>query len=72
MLNKLLQNLDVLSDFDRETYDSLEYETIEKVSRIGSSCGAALIDGNWLPKSQLRCDRRGNLYIAKWLKTKRG
>jgi hypothetical protein len=61
-LARLADELEVYSEYDRETFKKLEYEKIEVISPK-----AVLIDGNWFPKSQLKVDVDSNLYSAGWL-----
>jgi len=70
MLKDLLNDLDVLSEYDKENYQQLFYKKIEMVSKKGTSEGAALIDGQWIPKSQMRCDFDKNLYVTLWMYSK--
>ena len=66
MLDKLLNDIDVLSEFDKENYQQLHYMKIEAISKQGTDEGAALIDEQWIPKSQLRSDFDKNIYISLW------
>jgi len=70
MLNDLLNDLDVLSEYDKENYQQLFYKKIEMVSKKGTSEGAALIDSQWIPKSQMKCDFDKNLYVTLWMYSK--
>ena len=66
MIDKLLNDIDVLSEFDREYYQRLHYIKIEAISQQGNDEGAALIDNRWIPKSQLRSDFDKNIYVSLW------
>lgn len=65
-LSDLLDDLDVYTQNDREHYQQFNFEKIEIITKQGTFQGAVLIDGNWIPKSQLRCDFDKNLYISLW------
>ena len=65
MLDTLLDDLDVLTEYDKDKYQRLHFMEIEAVSKQGTLEGAALIDGQWIPKSQMRCDFDGNLFEIK-------
>lgn len=70
-LDILLDDIWPLASGDEEEFQELEYDEIEAVSYQGDDeQGAALIDGNWIPKSQLRSDSEGGLYISVWLYAK--
>jgi len=60
---KLFDSLDVVSTFDLRDglFSPFDYNTIQAVTEK-----AALIDGKWIPKSQLRTDPEGTLYISDW------
>lgn len=64
-IDDIIDELDVLHDLQKEDYQELLYEDIQY-----ESGGAVLIDGKWMPKSQLRCDFDKNLYISRWLYAK--
>ena len=70
MIDKLIDDLNVISEYDKENYQKLHYMKIEQVSKPGTDEGAALIDGRWIPKSQMLCDFDNNLYVANWLYAK--
>lgn len=59
---KLLDVLNVYSDYDKETHSKLKFSIVDAVTKK-----AALIDGEWVPLSQMKCDVDGNLYVANWL-----
>lgn len=66
MLENLLNELSPYSEYDRDSYRRLEFEKIEVVTKKGRDGGAALIDGRWIPKSQLKCGVDGELYVSNW------
>lgn len=70
MIDKLINDLDVLNEYDKENYQQLHYMKIEAVSKQGSDEGAALIDGRWIPKSQMKCDFDKNIYLTLWMYSK--
>jgi len=61
--DKLINELDVLDQFDLENYTMLGHEY--DVRAI--SLKAALLGEVWFPKSQLRTDPDGNIYVSNWL-----
>jgi len=66
-LDILLDDLDVLDEFIKDDYQKLTFKEIEAVSHPGKNDeGAALIDGRWIPKSQMRCDFDKNIYVSNW------
>ena len=62
---KLLDALAVYSDFDKEDYKRIRYTTIEALTQK-----ATLIDEQWIPLSQMKCDVDGNLYVTNWMHNK--
>lgn len=66
MLNELLNDLNEIDEFNKENFQRLHYMKIEAISKKGTDEGAVLIDGQWIPKSQLRCDFDGNLWVSLW------
>ncbi len=58
---KLLDEIDVLSEYDRDNYQVIDMALVEYVSEK-----AAMINGEWLPKSTLRTDMEGNIFLANW------
>ncbi len=70
MLDNLLNDLDVLTELDKENYQKLHYTKIEAISKKGEYDGAALIDGKWIPKSQMKCDFDKNIYVTSWMYSK--
>lgn len=62
MIDKLVDSLDVYSEYDRQKYQKLLFQEVETVTDK-----AALIDGQWIPKSQLKCGVDKDLYITKWM-----
>jgi len=63
---ELINELDVIDQFDLENFTEL---------KVGFAVGAitpkaALISGDWFPKSQLRTDPDGNLWVSNWLYNK--
>jgi len=70
VLDKLSNDLDVISEYDKENYQRLHYTKIEAISKQGTDEGAALIDGRWIPKSQMKCDFEGNIYVTLWMYSK--
>ncbi|MCB0284994.1 MAG: hypothetical protein KDF60_20615, partial [Calditrichaeota bacterium] len=62
-------DLDVVDEFSKSEFekqshlfiDTLDGQTEKAVKRV---------DGLWIPKSQMRCDFDGNLYVANWLAAK--
>lgn len=70
MVKELLEDLDVLDEYSKKDYQLMDYHSIGVISKKGSSEGAVLIDDKWIPKSQLRCDVDGNLYISHWMVSK--
>lgn len=70
LLDKLLDDLDVYSDYDKESYTSLNWQNLQNFTKRGTPEGAVLVDDKWIPKSQLKCDVDGNLYVANWFKDK--
>jgi len=67
MLTDLLNDLDVISEYDKEDYQQLHFTKIEMISKKGTSEGAALLDGRWVPKSQMKCDFDKNLFVTLWM-----
>lgn len=61
-LTKLADELEVYSDYNREGFRKLKYEKIEAVTPK-----AALIDGVWCPKSQMKVDTDNGLWLSNWL-----
>lgn len=57
----LVDQLDVITEYDRDQYVMLEDSIVERVGKK-----AALIDGIWVPKSLMRCDFDDSLYVADW------
>jgi len=57
----LLSMLDVIFPFDRDEYIKLHIETISAITEK-----AAMIDDKWIPVSLLRCDEKGEVYVAHW------
>lgn len=64
-LQRLLDSLDVFSEFDREDYQLLEVTGIG-----GSTENGIYINDVFLPFSQMRTDMEGNVYLANWLYAK--
>jgi hypothetical protein len=69
MINKekLLEDLDVLTEFDKNDFEHFSEPEPEFTA---VTLNAVLYYGRWIPKSQMRCDFDGNLYIANWLAMK--
>jgi len=69
MINQLLNEIDVLDDYSKDQFQKFPFEKVGAITPDKSAVarGAAMIDGRWVPKSQLRCDFDGNLYVANWL-----
>ena len=61
-ITKALEEIDVLTEYDKNEYQQLRFMKIDGISEK-----ALLIDDRWIPKSQLRCDFDNNLYVANWL-----
>lgn len=61
-LTKLSDELEVFSDYDKNDFTLLKYEKIEIVTPK-----AALIDGVWCPKSQMKVDTDNGLWLSNWL-----
>lgn len=61
-LTKLTDTLEVFSDYDKDDFTLLKYEKIEAVTPK-----AALIDGAWYPKSQMKVDTDNGLWLSNWL-----
>lgn len=59
---EIFETIDVLSDWDVDSFQKLHYMKIETATKK-----AVLIDTEWIPKSQLRCDHDENLYVSNWL-----
>lgn len=70
LIDVLLDDIDVLDEYVKQDFQRLYYTTIEAVSKQGTPDGAALIDGRWIPKSQLRCDFDKHLYVSHWMYSK--
>ena len=70
MLDELLNDLDVLTEFDKENYQELKFTEIEAISKKGTDQGAAKIDSQWVPKSQMKCDFDKNIYVTIWFYAK--
>jgi len=70
MLEILLPDINHITDQDRRKFRRLHYMKIKAVSQRESEKGAALIDGKWIPKSQLRYDKEGHLWISTWMYNK--
>lgn len=62
----LCDDLDILDEYTKPDYIELDNPRIERISKPGSYDGAALIDGEWVAKSLLRCDPEGNLWVRDW------
>lgn len=60
-----IDNLDVLTEFDKD-----DFEILHEQDFTMETLNAVLYHGRWVPKSQLRCDFDNNIYIAKWLAAK--
>jgi len=61
-MNELINELDLIHVFIEKDYTRIEIPNVEVVTQK-----AALINGKWIPKSQLRTDMDGNLYVTNWL-----
>lgn len=61
-LTKLTDALEVFSDYDKNDFTLLKYGKIEVVTPK-----AALIDGVWYPKSQMKVDTDNGLWLSNWL-----
>lgn len=57
----LIQQLDMVMAGD-DYYKRLDYDLIERITPDG-----VMIDGHWLPKSEMRVDGNGVFYLAVWL-----
>ena len=57
----LIDQLDVITEFDRDQYVKLDDSIVEQVGKK-----SALIDGIWVPKSLMRCDFDGDMYVVDW------
>ena len=62
---KLIDELDVLDQYTKDDFQLLDYDDVEMVTDK-----AVLIDGVWVPKSQMRTDPDGELYVIHWLFSK--
>lgn len=62
-LDKLAEELDVFSDYDKDSYHKIEYEELKVIPNKK----AVLIDGHWIAKSQMKVDSDSNLYVSEWL-----
>jgi len=62
MYNELLESLDLVSRFDIEDYEKIGRPKVKAMTEK-----AVLLNDIWIPKSQLRTDTHGNLYLARWL-----
>lgn len=65
-LTDKLNDVEVLTEYDRDDFSNYNYTEINAVSKK-----AVMIDGEWLPKSQIRLDFDGNIYVANWLLNKK-
>ncbi len=55
-------DIDVINSLEKEQFVRLE------APEVGyDTPGALKVDNRWIPKSQLRQDFDGNLYVADWL-----
>lgn len=70
LIDKLLDDLDVISQLDIDQYQRLEFEKIQAISKQGTPNGAVKIDDIWYPKSQLRTDPDGNVWVSHWFLSK--
>ena len=63
MLNILLNDLQPLSIFDSQSgeYEPLHFHKVEEIREE-----AVRIDSNWYPKSLLRCDEDGDIWVEEW------
>lgn len=64
----LLDDLDVISSISIQDEDWVKLDfgkyTVTQVSKPGNIAkGAAIVNGQWIPKSQMKCDFQGNIYI---------
>ena len=59
---KIPDDIDIISELDKGDFVMLENPNLQFAKGK-----ALLIDGHWVPKSQVRCDFDGNLYVADWL-----
>ncbi len=58
----LLDQLGVITEYDRANYVRLEADA--EVRQISKR--AAWVNGVWVPKSMMRCDFDGSLWVADW------
>ena len=61
-VDELFDTLDVYSEYDRERYQKIEYRKIETATPK-----AALLDGKWIPKSQMKCGTSDEIYVSNWM-----
>ena len=67
MLDKLLNDLEVIDQYDIDSGDFIKL----KFERVGMvTAKATLIDGKWYPKSVLLCDPAGELWVKRWFMEK--
>ena len=74
---KLLQSIDIISQLDSMDFVMLagpdgraqpQVERLtEKAALVSFDTGGGDLVKGWLPLSQLRCDKDGNLYLIEWL-----
>ena len=60
----LIQQLAMVMAGD-DYYKRLDYDLVERITPDG-----VMIDSRWLPKSEMRVDGNGVLYLAGWLHRK--
>jgi len=61
----LLDSLDGLTEFDKEYFELIRNPDFEAIT-----LNAVLYRGRWLPKSRMRTDFDGNIYVENWLAAK--
>jgi len=61
VIEQLMSMLDVIYPNERDNYVALNIGNISALTEK-----AVRIDSTWIPISQLRCDEKGEVYVAHW------
>ena len=64
---KIPKEIFILTRLDEPDFTQIDFDEIN-----GETERALKVNGEWLPKSQLRQDMEGNLYLAHWLYEQKG